>query len=342
MATIGDVAREAGVSRSTVSSVLTGRKPVTPATREKIERAIAKLSFTVNSGARALATSRTMTLGLVFSFQESKFVSSASTYVVALAEEARESGYGLMLLTGENGVSEVERILAGKSVDGLIVMELIEDDPRLDAIRKGGVPAALIGMPEDTAGVDAVDLDYVAAGRLAVDNVLSQGARSLAIVGWPEPMYERRATYATRFLRGATDRARDVGLRQKVFKCDVDRASIQHCLLSILRDGGFDSLVVHNDAILPVLGTLLVREHAEDWSVTGLCSRANAQEHWFPFDAVDTMPLESARLAVQMVTGRLGGSAGTPLSIREGLQGAGEYRRVLLQPTIVPGVSSTL
>ena len=52
MATIGDVAHEAGVARSTVSAVLTGRKLVLPDTRARVDAAIAKLDYTVNSGAR--------------------------------------------------------------------------------------------------------------------------------------------------------------------------------------------------------------------------------------------------------------------------------------------------
>ena len=57
MATIGDVAKAAGVSRSTVSYALSGNRPISLETRQRIDAAIAKLGFTVNAGARALATS---------------------------------------------------------------------------------------------------------------------------------------------------------------------------------------------------------------------------------------------------------------------------------------------
>src|SRR5688500_15808318 len=65
MATIEDVARAAGVSRSTVSYALSGKRTISQETRTRIERAIAELGFTVNAGARALATAQTMTLGLL-------------------------------------------------------------------------------------------------------------------------------------------------------------------------------------------------------------------------------------------------------------------------------------
>ena len=68
MATIGDVARVAGVSRSTVSYALSGKRSISRETRERIDEAIRHLGFTVNAGARALATSETMVIGLMLEF----------------------------------------------------------------------------------------------------------------------------------------------------------------------------------------------------------------------------------------------------------------------------------
>ena len=64
MATIEDVARAAGVSRSTVSYALSGKRSISRETQKRVEQAIAELGFTVNAGARALATSQTMSISL--------------------------------------------------------------------------------------------------------------------------------------------------------------------------------------------------------------------------------------------------------------------------------------
>jgi len=89
MTTIGDVAREAGVSRSTVSSVLTGRKFVAPGTRARVEQAVEKLNFTVNSGARALATSRTMVIGVVVQLHGMEFSPALAPFVFATRRAPR-------------------------------------------------------------------------------------------------------------------------------------------------------------------------------------------------------------------------------------------------------------
>ncbi len=336
MATIGDVARLAGVSRSTVSSVLTGRKFVAPATRERVEDAIGRLNFTVNSGARALATSRTMNIGLVFSFRQSMYVPSATTYVVALAEEARLHGYRLTLVTGSDSVSEIKRLLASKSVDGLVVMEVLEDDPRLPVLRDAAVPSVLIGMPEDSDGVDAVDLDYLAAGRLVMDQVHQARHRRVAFVTWPTYLHEMGATYAHRFRTGAEEGARELNLDLSTFLCDVDQTSILERVTGIIRDPSYEALVFHNDAVAPVLSTMLVREHREDLQVLGLCPPELAREHWLPFDTIDTQPEESARTAVKLLMRRLNGTGtetGEPDGI-DGRDGADCHERVLLTPRL--------
>lgn len=341
MTTIGDVARTAGVSRSTVSSVLTGRKFVTPQTRARVEDAIKQLHFTVNYGARALATSRTMNIGLVFSFRQSMFVPAASIYVVALAEEARLHGYRLMLVTGDDSAADLDRLLASRSVDGLVVMEVVEDDPRMEALRSAPVPSVLIGMPRESAGVDAVDLDYSAAGQLAMDQVHAAGNRRVALATWPFSRDLSGPTYAHRFLSGAERRASELDLDLAVFPCDVDQHSIRECAVSILRDRGHDAFVFHNDAVAPILPTALLLEHREDLQVLGLCPPAMAREHWLPFDTIGTQPEECARIAIQLLVQRLNGGSvatGDGSGAEDArTRGTDDHRRILLEPCLTPG-----
>ena len=70
MTTIMDVAAAAGVSASTVSYVLSGKRTISPATRSRVERAIEQLGYRRNAGARALAWNRTTALGLVVALRE--------------------------------------------------------------------------------------------------------------------------------------------------------------------------------------------------------------------------------------------------------------------------------
>ncbi|HEY0239041.1 MAG TPA: LacI family DNA-binding transcriptional regulator, partial [Friedmanniella sp.] len=103
MATIGDVARVAGVSRSTASYALTGRRPVTPAVRARVEAAVASLGYTPNAGARALATSQTHVIGLLVQFLEDEFAPAMLQYMLGVSNVAREYGYDILMVSDADG-----------------------------------------------------------------------------------------------------------------------------------------------------------------------------------------------------------------------------------------------
>jgi DNA-binding LacI/PurR family transcriptional regulator len=307
--TIGDVAREAGVSRSTVSSVLTGRKPVTPPTRVKVEAAIKKLSFSVNSGARALATSRTMTVGVVVRFHEAEFSPALATYLVALSDAARESGYSVLLLTEPDGTAAVRRAIAGRQVDGLILLNVVENDPRLEPISESGYPAVLVGMPQDTKGVDAVDLDFAAAARILVDHLAEHGHREASFVRWPEEIYRAGSTYAIRFERAAGQRAGELGMELVPLTGSVApeeaRATLRRHLSTPQSPR---ALLVHNDAaaaMLPFALHDLGLDVPQDCSVVSLHSAELARLYALPFTSVESEPMGVAKTAVELLVGRI-------------------------------------
>src|SRR5690606_17537943 len=73
MATIGDVARAAGVARSTASYALSGKRAISDEVRARVQRAARELGYTANAGARALATSQTRVIGLLAQFLPDEF-----------------------------------------------------------------------------------------------------------------------------------------------------------------------------------------------------------------------------------------------------------------------------
>ena len=72
MATLADVARHAGVAASTVSYVLSGKRPVSEETRERVARSIQLLGYQPHAGARALASAKSNVLGLVMPLRRGK------------------------------------------------------------------------------------------------------------------------------------------------------------------------------------------------------------------------------------------------------------------------------
>jgi DNA-binding LacI/PurR family transcriptional regulator len=307
--TIGDVAREAGVSRSTVSSVLTGRKFVTPKTRQRIEAAIEQLQFSVNAGARALATARTMTIGVVVHLHQGVFEPALAAYLFALSDAAREYGYSIMLLTDPDDVRAVRDAIAGRRVDGLILLDVVDDDPRLALIEAKRFPATLIGMPEQRHGIDAVDLDFAAAAAMLIDHLAEAGHTEVMFVTWPAALYQTGSTYAVRFAASARAQAAIRRVRLLERPVSVDPVAAHDDLIRLIADPGNPrALLVHNDTaavVLPAVLHELGLRLPDDRSVVSLHSAELARFFTLDITSVASEPFAASSLAVTLLMRRL-------------------------------------
>lgn len=103
MVTLAEVAQHAGVSASTVSYVLSGKRSISVSTRERVELSIQQLGYHPNAGARALASSRSNIIALMVPLRTDMYVPVMMEIAIAVATTARTHGYDVLLLTGEEG-----------------------------------------------------------------------------------------------------------------------------------------------------------------------------------------------------------------------------------------------
>ena len=324
MANIADVAREAGVSRSTVSSVLTGKKFVRPETRERIEEAIARLQFSVNHGARALATSRTMIVGVVVQLHGGEFGPALAPFLVALSDSARAEGYDVLLVTEADQIAAIHRLSVERRVDGVVLFNIVDDDPRLDALREHDLPVVLLGMPADSRGLDAVDLDFAEAARALVRHLRERGHEEALFVRWAPEMFEQRNSFVLRFNDAALDEAQRVGLRLSPVDCPADPEQLPAALTTALTQrGAATSVIVHNDAasaLLPAALHAASLQVPEDISVVSIHSAELGRSLALRFTSVETVPGEVSDAVVQTLVARIrAGQGGPPDEVRHDL-----------------------
>ncbi|HEY0117696.1 MAG TPA: LacI family DNA-binding transcriptional regulator, partial [Cellulomonas sp.] len=214
MATIADVARTAGVSRSTASYALSGKRSISPAVRARVQSAVLALGYTPNAGARALATAQTHVLGLFAAFLEDEFAPAMLQYMTGVSDTARELGYDILLVTEPDGARALQRVTESRMVDGVVLLNVAEHDVRLPVLRAAPQPGALVGLPADCGGLDVFDLDFAEAGRLMVDHLARLGHREVVLVSQPEHVVERGGAYVWRLRDAAAAAAarRDVRL----------------------------------------------------------------------------------------------------------------------------------
>ncbi|MBS4101520.1 LacI family DNA-binding transcriptional regulator [Tsukamurella paurometabola] len=217
MATMADVARLAGVSRSTVSYVLSGDRPISAETRERVLAAMEALDYAPNVLARALAGTRTGLLGLLLTTEALGQGVDTAGYVTAAADEARALGSHLMLLPGPaDDADPVRETVRQGLVDGFAVMEVYTADARVDYLRAAGVPFVLVGRTDDVEGTAFCDADFDAAAEEAVAHLTGKGHRELAVLTGPAVDRARAPGFAVRSSAAVAAAVRRHGARARV------------------------------------------------------------------------------------------------------------------------------
>ena len=183
MATMQDVATLAHVSLSTVSYAINNTRPISAATRERIERAMVELDFRPNAIARSLASRRSRIIALTFPGIENGLGSTVMEFVTSAAEAARARGYHLVVWPYAPSQAEEMREMSRDGLtDGVIIMEVRSDDPRVRVLDAAGIPLTMIGRADDTNDSRCVDIDFDATTEDAVAHLASLGHRRIALL----------------------------------------------------------------------------------------------------------------------------------------------------------------
>ena len=185
-ATIADVAREAGVSKATVSRFLNHRdRLLTKEIATRVEVAIAALCYSPSPMAQALKRGRSRLIGLVVADVTNPF----SVAVLRGAEKAcQQAGYLLMLFNlGNDAQRETEAIeaLSAYQVEGFILNTLGHDGAASSSAARSGRPVVLVDRRHQGMQDDFVSLDNAGAVRLGLNHLLDAGYSELLFVSEP-------------------------------------------------------------------------------------------------------------------------------------------------------------
>ena len=182
MTTMGDVARLAGVSASTVSHVLNGTRKVNDETRLRVEAAIEETGYRRNVVARALAGGRTHTVGLSISALTNPYFGGL---VHAVERALSAAGYVLIVGDSHDEADSEKRVvdsLLGRRVDGMIVAPAAGSErTTLPEITGTGTPLVLIARGADIAA-DQVSSENLHAARSLTEHLLDLGHRRIGVV----------------------------------------------------------------------------------------------------------------------------------------------------------------
>lgn len=188
--TIDDIAKELGMSKTTVSRAISGKGRISDATRERVNEYIKKINYTPNAVARSLAASKTFNIGLIFPHDSTLDEMPYFQNVLAGAcEAATDNNYDvLVILADNNDISALQRAVLNKKLDGVVVSRCVKDSKVISYLKQNNLPYLVLGNPLDE-DVSYVDNDNKGAAIKMIEELAKQNIKSFALIGGNDNLY---------------------------------------------------------------------------------------------------------------------------------------------------------
>ncbi|WP_214109136.1 LacI family DNA-binding transcriptional regulator [Acrocarpospora catenulata] len=323
---IGEIAKRSGVSRSTVSYTLSGKRPVAEETRRRIQAVIDELGYRPNAAARALKEGRTRTIGLVIPPASQRLTDVQLGFVASVVDAAARADLDVLLSpSGGEHDRSFERVVTGSRVDGVVLMEIRLEDDRVTRLRQSGLPFVGIGHTSHPEEMTWVDIDYETLIARCVHHLADLGHRQIALVNRSAELVAAGYGPSHRAQLGFTRAVGERGLTGVQVCCADDAQAGTSCVERLLAaHPELTAIATVNEAAIPGMYRALTHGHLTvpgDFSITGVAARRWAENLHPPLTAADILADELGAHAVELLIQRIA-DPGLP------------HRRLLVAPPI--------
>ena len=321
MASIRDVARRAGVSVSTVSYVLNGGpKPVSPKSREKVQKAIQELDFRPSMIARSLTTGRTGTIGVICPYSQNEMLGDQffATVLRGIVNEAQLVNLDVLLYTriGQRSLDEVLSSMVDGRTDGILVVASAGSDYIIEQLQKRSFP--FIGIWVDSpSGNSAVQVDNAAAVELALDHLAALGHRRIGHLAGPEEMFDARVRIEA-FRRGCQLRSLETHEEWMLGPCATEPSGAELADELLALEHRPTAVVAFNDAgAIGFMHRIAERGHCVpgDFSVVGFDDMQAARECTPKLTTIAQPVEQMGRAAVRALNSQMGSGVPMPSEV---------------------------
>jgi LacI family transcriptional regulator len=306
--TIKDVAREAGVSKSTVSLVLQDSPLIRPDTAERVRGAAEKLGYVYNRQAADLRRKASNIIGVVINDLGNPFFSEL---LVGMERRLVDAGYICLIAHTDERLDIQEKVLASMRehhAAGLVLCPAFNTPESLrTTVQAWGIPLLIVARSLGKGAYDYVGSDYETGVRLATEHLIEQGHKRIAFLGWAGagPAYEERRSGFQRAMK------------------DHKLAAASEWIIDVppTRAGGFDGMrkvlalpnppsaaVCYNDVVafgaLSALGERGLKA-GNDFSLIGFDGVAATEHSNPPLSTVNVDPPQLGATAADVLLRRL-------------------------------------
>lgn len=320
MATIKDVAKKAGVSVSTVSYALSGVRPVSGETRQRVQLAIAELNYHPNLLARGLINKRTRIIALLYPAPSLASMDDLPVeFILSVTNTTYEHDYGLLLFTHPLGEQEILQVISQGLVDGVILMEVLSHDPRVDLMKASGFPFSLIGHGENNEGISFVDMDFYTGNRMAVEHLAQLNHRHIALIPFVVDVENAKQNYIRESIRGFRETTQKLGIQGTIHGSQPTPESAYEAMKDLLAKHPDLTAVIVGDEPVFIGTSRALQEQGlkvpEDISVIGGVSSRSAEKYTPKITTLSIPAIEMGQLGTEFLIRRLEDPNGSPQQV---------------------------
>ncbi|MGJ9457674.1 LacI family DNA-binding transcriptional regulator [Oceanobacillus sp. CF4.6] len=195
MVTIKDVAKATGVSPSTVSRVIADNPRISPETKKKVRKSLKELGYHPNISARNLVAKSTKAIGVIMPSSADKALQNPffPEILRGVGSVTHRMQYSMTLSSGqteEEIFEEVQRMVHGSYVDGVILLYSRINDRVMNFLRENEFPFLIVGKPyENINEITHVDNDNFSAGKEITKYLIDHGHERIAFIGGSKELF---------------------------------------------------------------------------------------------------------------------------------------------------------
>lgn len=302
--TIKDIAKELGVSVSTVSRALNNHPDISKETKEEVLRVIKQLNYTPNAVARSMIHRKTYTIGLMLPDITDPFLSSMAHGV---EDVLSDSGYSIIYGNMSRRPDKEKRFLNSvveRKMDGIIVTPDFMDEETIDLLQRLKIPVVFLRRrPPAELDFPFVDVDHYKGSCDAIHYLISLGHREIGFIGMPEFSFTGQERY-----RGYVDTLQHYGIAPNPIGVAFEGRTTAHGYQGMEKLAaqyeGMTAVFAANDMLgIGILEWLAVHEKQvpEQMSVIGFDNLEFADLHWIKLTTVAQPRMEMGKKAANLL-----------------------------------------
>jgi DNA-binding LacI/PurR family transcriptional regulator len=311
--TIVDIAKASGVSITTVSRILNNKPEVADETRQRVLKLIEERGFTPQLAWQQLRSGKSHFIALHF---PQDFNPPAQSIITSVAMSCEDAGYSLNLIVNTLSDNELLSIFRSGQADGIILMEILTHDRRVQLLQEHNLPFVMIGRCADNTGLSYVDIDIGKGVFDAIQYLHALGHREIGFITLAPVRQEKEYGYATWALQGYEKACQQYGLPILWSTVDLKNDSTQSVVLTLITDHpGMTAIVVPQEIGVPGLLKAIRASGLcvpEDLSVIVMFNETTSELISPPLSTISfpahDMGYQAARVLIGHMLGELSGS----------------------------------